>query len=47
VDTTSLLNTVAALKPGSQAALTLLRERSELKVKVTVGRRPIPAPPLP
>jgi serine protease DegQ len=44
VDTTSLLNTVAALKPGSQAALTLLRERSELKVKVTVGRRPIPAP---
>ncbi|MGH8664887.1 MAG: S1C family serine protease, partial [Burkholderiales bacterium] len=43
VDTTSLLNTVAALKPGSQAALTLLRERSELKVKVTVGRRPIPA----
>ena len=44
VDTTSLLNTVAALKPGSQAALTLLRERSEVKVKVTVGRRPIPAP---
>jgi serine protease DegQ len=43
VDTTSLLNTVAALKPGSQAALTLLRERSELKVKVTVGRRPTPA----
>ena len=44
VDTTSLLNTVAALKPGSQAALTLLRERSEVKVKVTVGRRPTPAP---
>ncbi|MPZ45050.1 MAG: trypsin-like serine protease [Betaproteobacteria bacterium] len=43
VDTTSLLNTVAALKPGSQAALTLRRERSELKVKVTVGRRPTPA----
>jgi serine protease DegQ len=43
VDTTSLLNTVAALKPGSQAALTLLRERSELKLKVTVGRRPTPA----
>jgi serine protease DegQ len=42
VDTTSLLNTVAALKPGSQAALSLLRERSELKVKVTVGRRPTP-----
>jgi serine protease DegQ len=43
-DTTSLLNTVALLKPGSQAALTLVRERSELKVKVTVGRRPSPAP---
>jgi serine protease DegQ len=42
-DTTSLLNTVALLKPGTQAALTLVRERSELKVKVTVGRRPTPA----
>jgi serine protease DegQ len=44
-DTTSLLNTVALLKPGSQAALTVVRERSELKLKVVVGRRP--APPMP
>jgi Do/DeqQ family serine protease len=44
-DTTMLLNTVAALKPGSQAALTLLREQSKLEVKVTVGRRPTPAAP--
>ncbi|MCC7081345.1 MAG: trypsin-like peptidase domain-containing protein [Burkholderiales bacterium] len=42
-DTTSLLNTVAALKPGSHAALTLLRERSKIEVRVTVGRRPLPA----
>ena len=44
-DTTSLLNTVALLKPGSQAALTVVREHSELKVKVVVGRRPTPPMP--
>jgi serine protease DegQ len=42
-DTTHLLNTVALLKPGSQAALTVVRERAEMKVNVTVGRRPTPS----
>jgi serine protease DegQ len=41
-DMVSLLNVVAALKPGSQAALTLLRDRNELDLNVTVGRRSTP-----
>jgi serine protease DegQ len=39
-DTGNLLNVVAALKPGTQAALTVLRNRAELKLNATVGRRP-------
>jgi len=41
-DTSSLLNAVASLKPGSQAALTVLRNRNEVNLNVTVGRRPTP-----
>ncbi|MCE2949510.1 MAG: trypsin-like peptidase domain-containing protein [bacterium] len=40
-DASALLNTVAALKPGSNAAITLVRERKELKVTVKVGTRPV------
>jgi serine protease DegQ len=39
-DSSALLNAVAALKPGSSAAVTLVRERKELKVTVKVGTRP-------
>jgi serine protease DegQ len=39
-DSSALLNVVAALKPGSSAAVTLVRERKELKVTVKVGTRP-------
>jgi hypothetical protein len=42
-DTGSLLNLVAALNPGSQAALTMLRNHTEIKFNATVGRRPTPA----
>jgi len=41
-DTSSLLSAVAALKPGSQAALTVLRNRNEMNFSVIVGRRPTP-----
>jgi serine protease DegQ len=44
-DTSSLLNTVAMLKPGSQIQLTLVREEKAHDLQVTVGRRPTPASP--
>jgi len=39
-NTTQLLNAVAALKPGSEAALGVQRGEQALHVKVTVGQRP-------
>jgi serine protease DegQ len=39
-DSNALLNTVAALKPGAATALTVLRERKEVKLTVRVGTRP-------
>ena len=41
-DMSAVLNLVAALQPGSQAALTVLRNRTEVKLNATVGRRPTP-----
>jgi serine protease DegQ len=35
-----MLDAVADLKPGSQASLRLLRDRKELDLQVTVGKRP-------
>lgn len=40
-DASALLNSVAALKPGSNAAITVVRERRETKVTVKVGTRPV------
>ena len=42
IDSTSMLNLVAALEPGKPAMLKILRNRSELSVKVSVGKRPKP-----
>jgi serine protease DegQ len=39
-DAAALLNTVAGLKPGSNAGITLVRERKEMKLTVKVGTRP-------
>jgi serine protease DegQ len=39
-DPAAMLDAVAALAPGSQAALKLRRNQSELDVAVTVGKRP-------
>jgi len=41
-DTTAMLNLVAALKPGRQVKLKVLREQSEANMAVTIGRRPKP-----
>jgi serine protease DegQ len=39
-DTATMLDTVAELKPGSQASLKLRREQKELDLQVIVGKRP-------
>ena len=39
-DTATMLDAVADLKPGSQASLKLRRDRKELDLQVTVGKRP-------
>jgi len=41
-DSSSMLNLVAALQPGKQATLRLLRNGGEVKLKITVGKRPRP-----
>lgn len=42
VDSTSMLNLVAALEPGKEATLKILRNRNEMSVKINVGKRPKP-----
>jgi len=42
VDSTTMLNLIAALEPGKQATLKILRNRSEMLVEVNVGKRPKP-----
>jgi serine protease DegQ len=39
-DVTSLLSQIAALTPGSQAKLRVLREKRPVELEVTVGKRP-------
>jgi serine protease DegQ len=40
-DSSSMLNLVAALNPGKQATLKVMRRQQETDVKVIVGRRPL------
>jgi len=42
VDPTSMLNLVAGLSPGRDATLTVLRGQGEVRLNVTVGKRPKP-----
>ena len=44
LDPQSMLNLVAALKPGSKARLKLKRRGRDLEVAVVIGRRPKPQP---
>jgi len=39
-DSASMLNLIAALTPGSQTTLRVIRETREIELKVTVGKRP-------
>jgi serine protease DegQ len=44
IDSTSMLETVAALQPGKSVTLKLLRNQHEIAVQVKIGRRPHPKP---
>ncbi len=39
-DSSTMLNLIAALTPGSQTVLRVMRETKEIELKVTVGKRP-------
>jgi serine protease DegQ len=41
-DTTTMLNLVAALRPGEQASVRVARNQEETELTVTIGRRPRP-----
>lgn len=43
-DTSEMLNLIAQLAPGAKTKMTILRQRREATVDVTVGRRPRQAP---
>src|SRR6266850_1117190 len=43
VDSTNMLNLIAALEPGKQATLKVLRNRAEMLIEVNVGKRPKPS----
>jgi serine protease DegQ len=47
IDSASLLNLIAALKPGEAARLTVARKQQSLDLKVQVGRRPMQRAPQP
>jgi len=40
-DSASLLNLIAALKPGDEARLTVSRKQQSMDLKIQVGRRPL------
>jgi len=41
-DSMSMLNLIAALPPGKPAAFTMMRNQTEMQVKISVGKRPKP-----
>jgi S1-C subfamily serine protease len=41
-DTTTMLNLIASLQPGQQAAIRLTRNQAGIDLSVTIGRRPRP-----
>jgi serine protease DegQ len=41
-DSLTMLNLIAALPPGKSAAFTMMRNQTEVQLKITVGKRPRP-----
>jgi serine protease DegQ len=44
VDSSGMLNLIAALPPGKAATITVMRNQSEKAIKINVGKRPKPTP---
>jgi serine protease DegQ len=42
-DSAAVLNLIAALQPGAQSTLSVIRDRGRSEIPVTIGRRPKPA----
>ncbi|PTR14856.1 serine protease DegQ [Nitrosospira sp. Nsp2] len=44
IDSSGMLNLIAALEPGKAATITVVRNQAEKPIKINVGKRPKPAP---
>jgi len=44
IDSSGMLNLIAALEPGKPATITVIRNQAEKQIKINVGKRPKPAP---
>jgi S1-C subfamily serine protease len=44
-NSSAVLNTIAVLRPGDEATLGLIRDQSEITVRIIAGTRPKPAIP--
>jgi serine protease DegQ len=44
IDSSGMLNLIAALEPGKTATITVIRNQAEKPIKINVGKRPKPAP---
>ncbi|SFH36450.1 serine protease DegQ [Nitrosospira sp. Nsp14] len=44
IDSSGMLNLIAALLPGKAATITVIRNQAEKQIKINVGKRPKPAP---
>jgi serine protease DegQ len=42
IDSSTMLNLIAALSPGKTATITVIRNQAEKLVKINVGKRPRP-----
>ena len=42
IDSSGMLNLIAALEPGKTAAITVIRNQAEKQIKINVGKRPKP-----
>lgn len=44
IDSSGMLNLIAALEPGKPATIIVIRNQAEKQIKINVGKRPKPAP---
>ena len=44
IDSSGMLNLIAALLPGKVATITVIRNQADKQIKINVGKRPKPTP---